>query len=468
MARSISYFRLFLAVGFVAIVGVYVSSMVTVLRTDREFHITISLSDSASFVAPVVSGNGNTSASNRRSANTSASTSTSNGASYLSTSTKEALGLDKDNTGSQPAALSVSKTKSSRIPEPDPEEDDYSTPLDNIVEFERQERVVIATKIHGPNMRLMLEQMLCLLTKAYNGRMQYDVLIFTSEAFSEEEIKSVQAVGAPANVTIVKDNPGLQTMIEELAPNRKAKFLKRCGLKTPEEISKVDFYTNCNDPPLGPQRLAYTWQCEFRSWHIWKRPELAPYKTMLWMDTDGFCTDVWDRDPVAYFIKHKLAIFFDNWPQGSSRGKPYQDRYIKAFNRSLCSLELEDGHFKPIGSANCTNSDKVPNIHGFFHITNLDFFRSDPVMYWAETLIGDEFLSRRFDDQLAVTVPTAILAPNRSWDMYSHGFRLNVFHNFNMDGKGKRPAGGFKKYWKLYGQNFTQAYGVCNIVAAGR
>jgi hypothetical protein len=363
---------------------------------------------------------------------------------------------------SPPSPPSVSNTSTPIIPEPN---DYYSTPLPNIVEFERQERVVIATKIHGPNMSFILEQMLCLLTKAYNARMQYDVVVFTSEAWTEEQIKVIQAVGAPAKVTIVKDNPGLQTMVEELSPVRKAKFLKRCDLKTPEDIANLNFYTICPEPPLGAQKLSYTWQCEFRSWHLWKRPELAPYKTMLWMDTDGFCTNVWDRDPIAYFIKHKLAIFFDNWPQGASKGQVYQERFQKAFNRSLCSVGLEDGHLKAGGSANCSIYNKVPSVHGFFHITDLDFFRSDPVMHWAETLIGDGFLARRFDDQLAVTAPTAILAPNRSWDMYSHGFRLNVYHNFVLDGKRHRQVGGFKKYWALNGQNFTEAHGVCKITA---
>jgi hypothetical protein len=335
-----------------------------------------------------------------------------------------------------------------------------------VVEFERQERVVIATKIHGPNMSFILEQMLCLLTKAYNERMQYDVLIFTSETFSEEEIKVIQAVGAPAKVTLVKDNPGLPTMVNQLEPAaRKAKFLKRCNITTPEEIEALNFYTMCDEPGLGPQRLAYTWQCEFRSLHIWKHPALAPYRYMMWMDTDGFCTEVWKRDPVAYMIQNQLAIFFGNFPQGNQKGKEYQDRFQTAFNQSYCGGGLVDGHL--VGSSKCGDNSAIKNIHGFFHITDLDFYRSDPVMHWARTLIGDEFLSRRFDDQLAVTAPAAILAPERSWDMYSHDFVLNVVHNNDIDGKKKRPAGGFKTYWKKNGKNFTEAWGVCQVTAAG-
>jgi hypothetical protein len=358
---------------------------------------------------------------------------------------------------------SYDSTSSSNKTEP---KDYYSTPLTNIVEFERQERVVIATKIHGPNMSFILEQMLCLVTKAYNERMQYDVLVFTSEEFSEEGIKVIQAVGAPAKVTIVKDNPGLQAMIEELSPVRKAKFLKRCNITTPEQIAELNFYTMCDEPGVGSQRLAYTWQCEFRSLHIWKHPALAQYRYMMWMDTDGFPTEVWKRDPVAYMIKNQLAIFFGNFPQGRQQGKEYQDRFQAAFNQSFCGADLKDGHL--VGSSKCGAKSSIKNIHGFFHITDLDFYRSDPVMHWARTLIGDGFLSRRFDDQLAVTVPAAILAPERSWDMYSHDFVLNVFHNHVIDGKKNRPAGGFLKYWNNNGRNFTEAWSVCKIMARGR
>jgi hypothetical protein len=62
------------------------------------------------------------------------------------------------------------------------------------------------------------------------------------------------------------------------------------------------------------------------------------YKTMLWMDTDGFCTNVWHREPIAYFIKHKLAVFFDNWPQGSSHGREHQDRFQEAFKIGHCVM----------------------------------------------------------------------------------------------------------------------------------
>lgn len=55
---------------------------------------------------------------------------------------------------------------------------------------------------------------------------------------------------------------------------------------------------------------------------------------------------------------------------------------------------------------------------GFFHLTDMAFFRARPVQEGLETLFGDSaFLCRFPDDQLAVTASTAILAPQRAWDM---------------------------------------------------
>ena len=339
---------------------------------------------------------------------------------------------------------------------------DTNTP--QIVEFERQERVVVATKIHGPRNLNLLEQMLCLFTKAYNDRMNYDVIVFTTLPFSEENMTHVQSLGAPANVTFVVDNPGLQTMIEQLEPHRKQKFLARCNITTPEQLAALTWDSSCEEFNLF-ERLAYTWQAEFRALHIWHHPALKPYRYMLWLDTDGFCTEVWKRDPVAFFIQHQLVILFDNFPMGSSRGAVFDERFRQAFNTTLCHVKLQNGQLQPKIGGRCPLPG-IPLIHGFFHITDLDFYRSPPVMHWARTLIGDSFLSRKFDDQIAVTAPAAVLAANRSWDMEYHGLKLNVFHNYKLDGRDY--VGGFKTYWKKNGQaNFTAAWNVCPVTASG-
>jgi hypothetical protein len=79
----------------------------------------------------------------------------------------------------------------------------------------------------------------------------------------------------------------------------------------------------------------------------------------------------------------------------------------------------------------------------------------------TETWIGDGFLQRKFDDQYGVTAPAAVLSPEKAWDMHSHDIVLDVYHNSNLDGKG-RGVGGFHKYWKTTVKNqFPEAADKC-------
>jgi hypothetical protein len=325
----------------------------------------------------------------------------------------------------------------------------------SIKEFERQEGVVIVTKLHGPQTLILLEQSLCLLHFAYNHLLHYDILVFTAEPIEESALAPLRKIMAPVNFTVVVDNEGLQNEIANLSPVRREKFYERCKPTAPENIT---WWTNCDG------RINYNWQAEFRSWHIWRHPALRDYKYMMWLDTDGYSTRPWTRDPVAVAMQNDLVILFDNWPQGAGSGRDIQERIVQAFGQTLCGLEMKDGQMQPSIGGECPSA-KIPLVHGFFHVTNLDFFRSEAVTLWGETLIGDCYLCRKYDDQVAVTVAPAMLAPHRAWDMRAHGLRLDVYHNNHMDGKEK--VGGFLKWWEAYGQNFTQAHGICPIKAKG-
>jgi hypothetical protein len=341
-----------------------------------------------------------------------------------------------------------------------------------VVEFERQDRVVIVTKLHSRVHFSLLEQSLCLLHYAYNVRLNYDIVVFYTEDIPYDYVERIKAIVAPAKISVVMDNKGLREEVNDLNPERKAALLQRCNVTT---VDEMDWFTNCMEEKAGGlQRLAYTWQAEFRALHIWHHPALREYKYMMWLDTDGFCTRVWPRDPIAYFIQQNLVMMFDHFPQGSSRGEEFQQRIGAAFNTTLCGITLtKKGKLvattttsTSTGGGRCDRS-RIPQIHGFFHITDLDFYRSDPVMKWNRILIGNEKFSRRFDDQIAVTVPVAILAPNQSQEMERAGLKLDVFHNFKLDGK--YQVGGFKSYWSKYGaSNFSEAYGNCAVTDAGR
>lgn len=350
-------------------------------------------------------------------------------------------------------------------PPPTARDTSKTTTSSHLVEFTKQERVVIATKIHGKINWKALNQMMCLLTQAYNNRVNYDIIVFTTEAIPVNRIESVQRMVAPANFTVVVDNPGLKALLEEMSPAKQADLMERCNVTSVDDMDWI--LTYCREGKTF-NRVGYNWQAEFRALHLWTHEALKPYKYMLWLDSDGFCTKVWDRDPVTYMIQNDLAILFDHFPQGYSRGRDFQERIEKAFDgQQLCRIQLVDGHLHPeVGDC---DSAMINQVHGFFHITNLDFYRSAPVLNWAKIMIGDTRLRRRFDDQVGVTVPAAMLAPNKSWEMEYHGINLDIFHNGRLDGKRWVGGGFMRNWWPNNGtQAFPEAVDKCTITDSGR
>lgn len=342
-----------------------------------------------------------------------------------------------------------------------------------IQEFEKQPGVVIVTKIHDAAYIPMLEQMLCLLHQAYNHRVLYDIVVFTTEAIDPLLTTNLQQAVGQAKIRVLKDNRGLQQEIANLTSRRRARFVKHCGLDNESQLVNLTWWSDCSG------RIAYNWQAEFRSWHIWNHPILKPYKWMMWLDADAFCSKIWTRDPIAIAIQHNTTILFDNFPQGVASGWQIQQRIKKAFGNEttnyapLCSINLSPlGHFISQTDEECMGENArkmIPLIHGFFHITNMDFYRSSPVMRWAEILIGNGFLQRQFDDQVAVTVPAAYLTPRQSWLLRNVGVDLGVYHNGKLDGLEKLPGGGFKRWWyeKEGNKTFPEGAAACRIVSGG-
>jgi hypothetical protein len=91
------------------------------------------------------------------------------------------------------------------------------------------------------------------------------------------------------------------------------------------------------------------------------------------------------------------------------------------------------------------------------------------ILFSSEIWIGDGFCQRKFDDQFAVTAPAAILSPEKAWDMYSNGIRLDVYHNAALDGKRWNKVGGYLKYWKTnVKEQFPEAVHMCDaFIKAG-
>ena len=316
------------------------------------------------------------------------------------------------------------------------------------------------TKIHGPHQFHLLEQFLCLLHYAYNARVRYDIVVFVTHPLSAEEMGIIRNVTHPARVTFPLDHRGsLQAEIAALSPVRREALLARCRAG-PDNITHVENITwgsNC------PGRLAYNWQAEFRGWHLWRHAALQSYRYMLWLDAGVFATKAWAQDPVAYAIRHRAVVVFNRiW--GSGEANP---RVLQTYNNTICKIKVKNGRLATnwTHGSECVGK-RIPLIHGCFHITDLDFYRSDTVSRWLENLIGDCFCCRDPDDQIAMTVPAALLAPNRSHNLLTNNIRLNVFHNHKLDGRERVKPPNFMRYYnQVVKHNFTETVGVCRIKA---
>jgi hypothetical protein len=327
-----------------------------------------------------------------------------------------------------------------------------------IRDFERQKGVVIATKIHGPPHVAQLKQSLCLLNSAYNNRLHYDHVIFTTLPLSEDDVFHLQEIVHPAYLSVKTDKLTLSDHINAMTPAQKTVLYERCN-KTQDE--QLYWGSRCSEKGGGsPMPLAYSWQSEFRSKHIWRHKALKKYKYMMWYDSDAMASRVWHQDPVSLMVRNDLAILFANFPKGSTSGSDLRERIVEAYNGTLCELNLREGRLFAKGGK-CMNP-RVPQIHGFFHVTNLDFYRTPENLRWADIMIGDTKFSRRWDDQLAVTVPAAMRAPERSWEMEANGIKLDVWHNQFLDGKYRWRGGGYQGWWKnASAESFPEAIDTC-------
>jgi hypothetical protein len=171
---------------------------------------------------------------------------------------------------------------------------------------------------------------------------------------------------------------------------------------------------------------------------------------------------------VAFAIRNELKILFDHFPQGHRAHEELRGMMQDAYNGDyVCHVNLVNGHleaYRPVGGCDKPN---IPQIHGFFHITDLDFYRSDANLKWFDNMIADRKFSRMWDDQIAVTVPAAVLAANKSWDMHQNGVWLDVYHNQHFDGEKSRRhrGGGFVHWWKTLSETkFPEAVESCGAL----
>jgi hypothetical protein len=320
--------------------------------------------------------------------------------------------------------------------------------------------VVLVVKIHGPVFLGGLRQSLCLLHSAYNYRTLYDVIVFSTLPINETDINVLRAIVHPASLQVKVDDQTLQEQLADLQPVQQKKLRNRC-LGNISTTSDLQWGTRCKDNGhIMP--LAYCWMSEFRSKEIWSQKVLRPYRYMLWFDSDMFPMKEWKHDPVAHMIRNHLVLYMSNFGQGVTRAKSGVQRRIKeAYNKTLCSQQLDNTTRRLSATYGPDCWTNVQHVHGYFHLTDLDFYRLPINLNWFDVMIGKAKFSRTWDDQLAVIVPPSMLAPERAQEMPWEG--IEVMHNGILQGKINFAGGGFLHYWRKKGgsEEFPRAEQQC-------
>lgn len=321
-------------------------------------------------------------------------------------------------------------------------------PLDK--PFVRYDGVVIATKVFGPSHIHQVEQWLCLFTAAYNRHVNYDVIVFTTLPWPDKLVQLLQAIAPQTNVSVIVEGPPLHERVAALTPDQREYLHQRCNVTNDEGLSWDHL---CSDGTfVHPTRLSYAWQAEFRAYHIWNMPVLAPYKYMMWLDTDALCSKPWRQDPIKSMVEHDLVLMFANHWGDVTRNPAILDKMQKVYNRTICKLGLNEQGQYHVTTMCKPDEVAIRIVYGFHHVTNLDFYRSPPSIDFLRVLVETHPYSREWDDQLAVTIPAAIGAPDRVWDYHSHGINISLYHNRHLDGRGPlnvpEDRKAFQKYWE--------------------
>jgi len=315
---------------------------------------------------------------------------------------------------------------------------------DNVtLPFKRHERVVIVSKVLWPKDLHLLKRMLCLQKAAYNRFVNYDVVVFTTLPWTIEQVEDLGRVVAPARLTVTNEGPTLEGHLAEMTHDEIVFLEKRCGVNRTE--ANLTWFHHCKDG-RHKNSLGYSWQAEFRAYHIWTHPALRDYKYMIWLDSDALCSQTWDKDPLEAMVQRDLILMWTRF-YGNTREKEFRTKTLNTYGDDLCSTSLLDGHLSVI--RNCTGEEiKVKQVGGFFHVTNLDVYREDRHQKFLKELVGDYRFSRRWDDQLAVTVIPAMEDPTRAWKLRSHNFTFNINHHKAYDGEVKTEVKQYNDWWR--------------------
>ena len=315
----------------------------------------------------------------------------------------------------------------------------FKPDLSNVTEshepFTRHDGVVIVSKIWAINehSETDIKRMICLMNAAYNRHLNYDYVIFVGMPFSQSQEIEMKDHAYPAKLTLVLE-PSLEEHLANMTKDEIEFLKKRCNVLDGENITWFHYCTE--EKSIHLNNLAYSWQAEFRAAHIYTQPEMMKYKYMIWLDTDSWIMKDWDKDPIQAMVDHDLVILFDAFGYGRTRGKELKQKMEYAYNSSICSVNLnsENGHLQ-VEACGADEEPYIDQIGGFNHITNLDIYRKKVHQKFLLNMVGDYKFSRKWDDQLGVTVPALFESAERCWDARANGFDFGILHHYRIDAK---------------------------------
>jgi hypothetical protein len=332
---------------------------------------------------------------------------------------------------------------------------------------------VIVTKVLWPKDLGPLKKWMCFLAHSYTDKMKYDVVIFTTMPWNESQITELQEVAHPAKLTVALEGPSLEEHVKSMTPDEVEFLYKRCNVTDGDHIS---WHHYCKEPgSRHVNNLGYSWQAEFRAYHIWNHPAIKAYKYMMWLDADAFVGKTWDVDPMQVMIENDYTVMYSGFPYGTTRGDlNLGEKLLKAYNVSICGVSDNTTN---IYVKTCPNNfTDVRQIAGMHHITNLEVFRKDIHQQFLKSFTGDYKFSRQSDDQMAVTivglmeqyiqnnftdVPTNI----KLFHEKGNGFPLKIQHHrmFDCINKPKVPMKP-NKFYNLMKTNWTGLEDRCGFL----
>mmetsp|Transcript_15728 Transcript_15728/g.29671 ORF Transcript_15728/g.29671 Transcript_15728/m.29671 type:complete len:467 (-) Transcript_15728:3473-4873(-) len=315
--------------------------------------------------------------------------------------------------------------------------------------FKRYDGVAIVTKVLWDKDVSTVCEMLCYIAHAYNDDMRYDIVVFTTIPWSEENIAKVQNIAAPAKVTVAVEGPSLEEQLAALSKEELTMLRNRCFLKDkPNETLTWQHYCG-EEGSKDVVNLGYCWQAEFRAYHIWTHEALKPYKYMIWVDSDCRIGKKWDQDPMAVMIENDLTLLYSGWPYGKFKDVKTKDKMQQIYNMTICySKQNSEGE---LYGKMCKSGTNMPylirQVAGNHHITNLDHYRKDIHQNFLKLFVGDYKFSRKFDDQIAVTIVGLMEQELRQeglkvWHERSKNLTLKIAHHrmFDVQHSERAPA----------------------------